>query len=233
MDLYCINEVIKSGENFYTQLKLDANGRYLSWEHCYKIFSDSRKYELTEELMDKLCLHLSFYLASWGMYRGSSFLLQKDYKVHEEAINEIFKQKYNSLSGIQCKEYLNEENQTALIKLSNNLKEIYNRIRLSVKQKDIKMDVSDTLITKILMGTLGCVPAYDRYFISGIKKYKIASGGYNEKSILSLCKFYENNFLSFEESRNDMKIDNLKYPQMKVLDMCMWQIGYELDNKKE
>ncbi len=35
-----------------------------------------------EETIDMLALHLGFYLASWGMYRGSSFLLQKDYKVH-------------------------------------------------------------------------------------------------------------------------------------------------------
>lgn len=233
MDFNNINEIIKNGEKFYSQLKSDNNGRYMSWEHCYKIFSDSRKLKLSEEIIDDLCLHLSFYLASWGMYRGSSFLLQKDYKVHKEAIKEIFKQEYNNLLGIQCKEYFNKENQVALIKLTDNLKEIYKKIRLSVKQKDIKIEVSDTLITKILMGTLGCVPAYDRYFISGIREYKIASGSYNERSILNLCEFYKNNFLSFEESRKNMKIDNLKYPQMKLIDMCMWQIGYDLDNKSK
>lgn len=232
MEFDCINEIIKNGEEFYNQLKSDPNGRYLSWEHCYKIFNDSRKFDLTDEVLDNLCLHLSFYLASWGMYRGSSFLLQKDYKVHKEAIKEIFKHDYNNLAGIQCKEYFKEENQIALIKITNNLKEIYNKIRLGVKQKDIRMEVSDTLITKILMGTLGCVPAYDRYFVAGIREYKIASGIYNKNSILSLCKFYEDNFEYFEGSRKNMKIGDLKYPHMKVLDMCMWQIGYELDNNK-
>lgn len=32
--------------------------------------------------LDYLSLQLAFYLASWGMYRGSSFLLQKYYRVH-------------------------------------------------------------------------------------------------------------------------------------------------------
>ena len=32
-----------------------------------------------------------------------------------------------------------------------------------------KNNLSETLITKILMGTLGCVPAYDRYFVKGNK----------------------------------------------------------------
>jgi len=34
------------------------------------------------------------------------------------------------------------------------------------------------------MGTLGYVPAYDRYFVTGIRSQKIASGIYNIKSIL-------------------------------------------------
>lgn len=55
----------------------------------------------------------------------------------------------------------------------------------------LKNNLSDTLITKILMGTLGCVPAYDRYFVSGIRSQKIASGTYNIKSILQLVDFYE------------------------------------------
>ena len=227
----CINEIIENGEKFYNQLKLDVHGRYLSWEHCYKTFNDSRELELTEEVIDRLCLHLSFYLASWGMYRGSSFLLQKDYKVHNEAIKEIFKDEYNNLWGIECKEYFNEENQIVLDNLTSNLRNIYSKIRSSAKQIDIKMEVSDTLITKILMGTLGCVPAYDRYFVTGIREYKIAPGTYGINSILNLCQFYQDNFEYFEKTRKNMKIGNLIYPQMKVIDMCMWQIGYELDKK--
>jgi len=40
---------------------------------------------------DYLSLHHAFYLASWGMYRGSSFLLQKDYKVLTPIVEEILK----------------------------------------------------------------------------------------------------------------------------------------------
>lgn len=34
-------------------------------------------------------MHLAFYLASWGMLRGSSFLLQKDYLIHNYFIEEV------------------------------------------------------------------------------------------------------------------------------------------------
>lgn len=79
------------------------------------------------------------------------------------------------------------------------------------------------------MGTLGCVPAYDRYFISGIKKQKVASGNYNMKSIVQLVDFYERNIVELENIRKDMKVNGMAYPQMKILDMAFWQIGLDSD----
>ena len=70
------------------------------------------------------------------------------------------------------------------------------------------------------MGTLGCVPAYDRYFISGIKKQKVACGNYNMKSIVQLVDFYEKNIVELENIRKDMKVNGMAYPQMKILDMA-------------
>ena len=58
---------------------------------------------------DYLSLQLAFYLASWGMYRGSSFLLQKDYKVHEAVVKELLDSKYNCLFGLTCKMLRDQE----------------------------------------------------------------------------------------------------------------------------
>lgn len=40
---------------------------------------------------DYLSLQLAYYLASWGMLRGSSFLLWKDYKIHIPMVKEMLK----------------------------------------------------------------------------------------------------------------------------------------------
>lgn len=82
------------------------------------------------------------------------------------------------------------------------------------------------------MGTMGCVPAYDRYFISGIKYLKVSTGNYNINSILKLVDFYEKYFEEFETVRKNMKIKELEYPQMKLIDMCFWQVGFDLDEEK-
>jgi hypothetical protein len=58
--------------------------------------------------------------------------------------------------------------------------------------------VSDILITKILMGTLGCVPAYDRFFVDTIRNYKIASGNFNRKSLYDLAEYYNDNRIALE-----------------------------------
>lgn len=228
-----INAIIDKGLKFYNRLREDENGRYKSWEYCYKIFNEAHNScNIDENFIDYLCLHLSFYLASWGMYRGSSFLLQRDYKIHKPIIKILLEEKYSSLWGIQINEYKTKDNQEKLQEIVSRISQIYNEIRLSVKEATPKNNVSNTLITKVLMGTLGCVPAYDRYFIAGIKKEKVASGNFNIKSILELVNFYNEYYDEFENARKQMSAYGIEYPQMKILDSCFWQIGFDLDTNK-
>lgn len=229
-------ELIKSAYDFYEKMKNDENGRYRSWEHCYYIFSQARKTGTPD--IELLCLHLSFYLASWGMYRGSSFLLQKDYLVHKHAVETILNEKYNCLLG--CNVDTLNENLGLLFALSEELKTIYDRIREQVcaemGRDNPVMPVSDTLITKILLGTLGCVPAYDRFFIEGIKDTKTANSQFNCKSMEKIIKHYKENEKFYEPIREKMVVKECCcYPPMKVVDMVFWNYGYKkrLEQKTE
>lgn len=109
-----------------------------------------------------------------------------------------------------------------LFKLARKMEQIYVQKRADI---DGRTSVSEALLTKILLGTLGCVPAYDRYFVTAIRKFKIASGEFTPKSICHLAQFYLKNKAAFSSCR--MSINGLEYPQMKAIDMCFWQIGYE------
>ncbi|HEL2028342.1 hypothetical protein [Streptococcus suis] len=225
-----VDFIIKSSTKFYNALKTDKNGRYRSWEYCYSHFIKARGSKDVD--YDYLSLQLAFYLASWGMYRGSSFLLQKDYKIHIPVVKELLSEKYDTLSGIECSDLRKESNQKLLQDINSFLEQYYDKIRREVKEQDLKNKLSFTLITKILMGTLGCVPAYDRYFIAGIKNKKVATGNYNIKSIMQLVDFYEKNADQLEYAREKMEIEGLLYPQMKMIDMGFWQIGFDLDTNK-
>lgn len=219
--------VIDAAGRFYNTLRKDPNGRFRSWEHCYKRFYDVRISQNGNVDYDNLSLHLAFYLASWGMYRGSSFLLKKDYRIHIPVVKILLQQQYKCLYDIECVELEKKEVQNKLRELEMSIKNEYAVIRKSVKETDVQKDVSDTLITKILMGALGCVPAYDRYFIDGVKVLKVTTGTYSKESLLRLVDFYKENQDRFEEARKNFWIGDLQYPQMKVLDMGFWQYGLE------
>ena len=220
-----IDELIDAAQTFYDDARTNENGRSRSWEHCYRVFRDARTDPSPD--YDYLSLHLAFYLASWGMYRGSSFLLQKDYKVHTPIVEEILKPEYDCLFGLACTDVRNDDVWAQLKKLYDNIDFYFDQIRKEVAGREVASPVSPILITKILMGTLGCVPAYDRFFVDGIKKYKVTTQEYSRKSVRKLAKFYEAHNDRLEEARLGMQTYDLIYPQMKLLDMGFWQIGFE------
>ena len=220
-----IDELINAAQTFYEDARRDENGRSRSWEHCYCVFRDARTDPSPD--FDYLSLHLAFYLASWGMYRGSSFLLQKDYKVLVPIVEEVLKSEYDCLFGVACAALRDPEVQGSLENLNKYIAKHFEPIRDEVAGRKVPSSVSPVLITKILMGTLGCVPAYDRFFVDGIKKYKVTTQEYSLKSVLKLVDFYEEHNDRLEEARRGMRTDDLIYPQMKVLDMGFWQIGFE------
>ena len=157
---------------------------------------------------------------------------ENEYQTLEVENVELLNKKYDALAGIECAAFKEESNQKLLQDINSFLEKYYDKIRHEVKEQEIKNQLSYTLITKILMGTLGCVPAYDRYFIAGIKNQKVATGNYNLNSIMQLVEFYERNSKRLEPVREKMEVEGMLYPQMKMLDMGFWQVGFDLDTNK-
>ena len=222
-----IDELINAAQTFYEDARANENGRSRSWEHCYREFRDARTDPSPD--CDYLSLHLAFYLASWGMYRGSCFIFHKDYKVHTPIVEEILKPEYDCLFGLACTDVRNNDVWAQLKKLSDYISYYFRRIRKEVRGRAVASSVSPVLITKILMGTLGCVPAYDRFFEEGAKYLGLEKKSYNEDSLLELADIYEAHNDPLEEARRGMRTDDLIYPQMKLLDMGLWQVGFERD----
>lgn len=220
-----IDELISAAQTFYDDARANENGRSRSWEHCYRVFRDARTDPSPD--YDYLSLHLAFYLASWGMYRGSSFLLQKDYKVLSPIVEEVLKHEYDCLFGVACADLREHEVQGSLEKLYKYIAKHFRPIRDEVAGREVASSVSPVLVTKILMGTLGCVPAYDRFFQDGVATYKVTTQEYSLESVRKLAKFYEEHNDRLEEARHGMRTEDLTYPQMKLLDMGFWQIGFE------
>ncbi|TWP22508.1 hypothetical protein ETU10_10560 [Apibacter muscae] len=206
-------------DKYLVKIKTDPNHRYKSWEHCFYAFG---KHKAETDL---LCLHLAFYLASWGMMRGSCGLLQKDYLVHKEAINILKQSKFYKLS----KHDVHIEDIPIIIELKDELINYYKTIEYIDSKEEVKaLSVTDTLLSKIMLGTLGCTPAFDRYFLSGAKELKVRIRGLNTKSFEYIFHFIKNHKMN--EVQNELMKQGFKYPIMKIVDMYLWEIGFETKN---
>jgi hypothetical protein len=160
------------------------------------------------------------------MLRGSSFLLQKDYRVHFDIIKELYKPCYSNLWGINYKELEKQHNINLLMDLIEKIKIIYRLKRKNVKEADT--DISNILVTKVLLGTLGCVPAYDEYFKNGVSKHQVTTQLLGQSSIKGLITYYEDNEKELEAIRRRIsQTRKIEYPQMKILDMAFWQLGFD------
>jgi len=214
--------IIKTVENFYSDLIKHKNHRYMSWEHCFNAF---QKPEHSTD-KDYLSLQLAFYLASWGMYRGSSALLWKDYKIHYETVNII--QGYDTIRCCSDKEI--DKNQiekiiTAKDDIAKHYREVEYIKPTNEGEKKGFITATDTLITKILLGTLGCVPAYDRLLLIGLKEEKIEKS-FNKKSLNSLFDFINNNIADLKAVQEKInQKEGCYYPIMKIVDMYFWEVG--------
>jgi hypothetical protein len=87
---------------------------------------------------------------------------------------------------------------------------------------------SDTLVTKVILGTFGCLPACDRFFINGFKDAGFQFSYVNANFIQRVLQFTRDNFRELREEQ--ARIDGMarmRYPLMKLVDMYFWEVGFE------
>ena len=256
--------VIDEIKTFIDQLKNREKDRYHSWNHCRRVFrrvaynrnpDSSCLPKLTDcqcpvcgddcqgmncRLCDNnLALNLMTYLASWGMYRGSSFLREYDYTIHIGAVKILMDKKYLPLFNPN----LCYTNSATYIDLTSDvfceIWDYYEKYaNLTRTGRGNNKHVSDTLITKILMGVYGCMPAYDRYFKSAMSAYgKTQSVNKNNiKSVLAeLVNIAKDLEPQITPILNSATLDWDKcglYTPMKIIDMAFWEIGKRIEVSK-
>jgi hypothetical protein len=121
------------------------NERYASFDYCFNYFQSFRESGDASALASPTnvqlsCLQLGFYLASWGMLRGSAELLQKSAR-NLIPIIEVVAHTEASLWELDAHCYT-ESNIQRLLQLANTIRRA-------------QPSMSDTLVTKIILGVFG------------------------------------------------------------------------------
>lgn len=187
--------------------------RYASFDYCFNYFQSFKERNKTREIsspdnIQNSCLQLAYYLASWGMLRGSSFLLEKSVKFYEPLVKYIA-QAEPKIWDIDVDTY-NEENIALLLKCNNDIR----------KTLGIENDPSDTLVTKIMLGVFSNTPAFDTYVRAAFSLYN-----FNKLALKKIFDFYirhqakidKHEIRTFDFAMG--KETNRKYKKAKLIDM--------------
>jgi len=192
------------------------DARYASFDYCFNYFQSFRETGESAALASPAnvqlsCLHLGFYLASWGMLRGSAELLQKSAR-HLAPVVEIVDDADTSIWEIDDHCYTEA-----------NIQRILDAAR-TFRQSQPGM--SDILVTKIMLGVFGNVPAFDTNFKKG---FRVATFG--PKALRKVGAFYQENShlidryciptLDFVKGKPTQR----SYTRAKVIDMAFFIEG--------
>jgi hypothetical protein len=195
------------------------DARYTSFDYCFNYFQRFREEDRTADIaahenMQLSCLHLGFYLASWGMFRGSSILLLKSARHYEPVINVI--------AGAPADAWeLDAHRYTA--DAWPLLWQLDQEIRAAFGHRN---GVSSTLATKVMLGVFGNIPAFDTYFREGF-----GAATFGRKAFLRLGDFYQEHANDVDRHRiptldfNTGQPTERQYSRAKVIDMIFFIEG--------
>ncbi len=225
-----------------------AGSRSKSWGFCHRAFASAKKDGTVNSAF--LSLNLAFYLASWGMYRGSSFLLDRDYTAHFKTVQACLESDESlwelkpwektdvDVNGLLfgrggLVETIRKSYEESSVS-ADRIQMAYDPERTDKPSEKIDDDLkkpTDTLISKILLGTLSCVPALDLYFKAGCKEldlFKSKSIELDKETFEGICGFASNHKAVLEEYSK-----KLHWPAMKCLDFALWSVGFCGENIKK
>ncbi len=203
---------------YHGDLAGDPHHRYRSWEHCYGFFREMSPAGTVQQ-RHHAALQLGFYLASWGMYRGSSFLLNHAYSVHLGVVECLASPALTPLW---------ENDVGSKAKHASLASTILAAVEAVRQAYSPFAEATDTLVTKVLLGTLGCLPACDRFFKKGFSREGWKYSCVNPSFVDRVLQFCRDNMRALRKEQIRIKRSSgVTYPFMKLVDMYFWQIGYE------
>jgi hypothetical protein len=195
--------------------------RYTSFDYCFNYFQAYREQGRTADLsarhnMQLSCLQLGFYLASWGMFRASSQLPSRSLTQFEPLI-EVIAAAPAQAWEIDAHCY-SPRNVALLTDLGQRIGSVFPH------------PVTLTLITKIMLGVFGSVPALDQFVVKGMRKEGL-SATFSAGMLGQLSSFYEANADVIDRHRaatydfESGQPGTRTYSRAKVIDMIFFIHG--------
>ena len=229
-----MHEITRYVEEF-VERDMPGSGRFL-WHDCYRYFGRPSAGD-----NDRAINELHSLLVSWGMYRGNSFLAKKDKWGHQEIVKIVRDPEFVKLRE-DCAKIGTAKSDAKTIEktllLYKKVEDAYRKIKCTAAETKAglsKVTVSSGLVSKVMLGTVGCLPAFDDYAqkaLGGIKELRGWPSNLTDESkrkdrMERLWVFYRNNEAHFIKAveKFDLTERHCAYPPMKMMDMYLWGKG--------
>ncbi|SDQ03685.1 hypothetical protein [Arthrobacter crystallopoietes] len=221
-----ITSVVRDFLNVSEGDQPSTTSRSRSWDYCYNYFQDTA--EPTQDL-ERSCLQLGYYLASWGMLRGSTYLFTKTNVHHYAQVIQVIEKLNPTMRSVNADSYLDEEARTEIIGA-------YKALRKALVPEGV---THVTLVGKVMLGVWGCVPSFDTYFRRGFghladkRGEKSAFNRLNNLSLTLLGEFHDRHRDEISDLAGryttlafDGEFTARPLPFAKVIDMYGFQRSY-------
>ena len=149
-------------------LNSQTNNRFKAFEKMREIFINNYHKNNNKDV----AISLYAYLANWGMMHNSVLMTHNNFVCLKDIVALLYSffpilNNYNPIS--------NNSHVNDLFILIDDLK---------IELRKLHVTPTDTLVSKIILGTLGCMPAYDRNVKGGLSKIgvpqSLTKSGFNQ-----------------------------------------------------
>jgi len=199
----------------------DKYARLRGWEYLWDHIQSVKTWQelASPEHLEKTALHLGFYLANWGMFRGSSGLLNVNLDFFKNLTTRLFSEIDTDVWNLWLDDFAQAD--------SDEVK-AFDHALLSIKSFEPSyVSWTETLITKLLLGFWGECPARDQYFNKGFSSF-LNGRGYGRQPSTSGRYLVYLNQMRVSEGWSFPTINTKEgneYPTGKLIDMAFFQMG--------
>ncbi|MCR5424274.1 MAG: hypothetical protein K6E93_05865 [Bacteroidales bacterium] len=179
-----MNTLEKEINSFIGQRGDNITHRYASFDFCYNYFFNN-KGKLSGDNLQISCCQLWAYLSSWGMVARGNVMQSKSYAILKDVIA-----------------YINNHPEYYNIKITDT--DYVEKVQQLYTDIDNKLNITEqknrkTLVTKIILGTYACCPAFDSRFCRTFGAS--TQGKLSDRDLKKVVAFYTN-------EKNKKIIDN-------------------------
>ncbi len=216
--------------DYYSNITKEKYPRLMGWEFVWDWVQQDVPWThlASEEMRQTTALHLGFYLANWGMLRGSSDLLRVNLDFFEDLVVHLFdgRRVPSDFWDLQFTDFAPEAEKC------EQASDLFDKAKAALVNFEDTDIWTNTLVTKILLGLWGQIPAFDLNVNTGLRAYLKEHPEYTVRNKMRVSSATLTDLASIAADNrwrlatpHKTRHGRHRYPAGKIIDMAFFRYG--------